>query len=108
MEVPRMGSSVSAKAMARAAVEGKRIIFNITGDWAVCGYLVGMDDFHWIVAEVGSSDSPEISLVHKTIPVVTFTAVTLEKETEEFRQNVKKIGQSFWDNCKKQYLGRNS
>jgi hypothetical protein len=103
-----MGSSVSAKAMARAAVEKKRLIFNITGDWSVCGYLVGMDDFHWVVAELDGSDSPIINLVHKSIPVVTFTAFTLQSEAEKFRQNVEKIGKSFWDSCNKQYLGRNS
>lgn len=58
---------MSSKQMAYAANAGTRLTFHFA-DERIHGYLVGMDDYHWLVAEVqtsGDQDSVTTHLVHK-------------------------------------------
>jgi hypothetical protein len=106
MKIPRQGSSASTKNLARAAVEGRRLNFHFSPEWQVSGYLVGMDDFHWVI--VGTEPSgPRVKLIHKSAPVVEITDSVLTKETPEFVKRVIEISESFRAYCLKNYLGRN-
>jgi hypothetical protein len=104
----RSGSAMSDKQIARAAVEGQRLIFR-TGAWTpVDGYVVGMDDYHWLIATVGdeSTDPVSTTLIHKTCPLVSFTDTYLADEPEEDRTVIQRIGRSFWESCVKLGLVR--
>jgi hypothetical protein len=106
MQIPRMGSSVSTKMLARAAVEGRRLHFRLTPSWLITGYLVGMDDFHWIIVGMGE-DLLRLQIIHKSVPAVEISDARLNTEPEEVVKKVTEIGQSFWSYCEKSYLGRN-
>lgn len=97
----KSGSAMSDKQIARAAVDGQRLIFR-TGAWTpLDGYVVGMDDYHWLIASPGELGEPvETTLVHKTCPLVSFTDTYLKDEPEEDRTEIERIGRSFWENCK--------
>lgn len=99
---------MSDKQIARAAVEGQRLIFR-TGAWTpVDGYVVGMDDYHWLIAAPGeeSTDPVITTLIHKTCPLVSFTDTYLADEPEEDRIVIQQIGRPFWESCVKQGLVR--
>jgi hypothetical protein len=104
MEIPRTGSIASTKAMARAAVEGRLITFSFSEEWIISGYLIGMDDFHWVIVEMASN--LKTNLIHKSVPHVVIGTSTLDTESEEFQRRAKEMGESFWGYCKKNYLGR--
>lgn len=73
------------------------------------GYLVGSDDFHWLVA-VNDPDSLEylLELVHKaSAPRIRIAPQPdLHTETKTFQNFVSQIGQGFWNFCNKNYLGK--
>lgn len=96
----KAGSAMSDKQIARAAVEGQRLIFRTVAFTPMDGYVVGMDDFHWLIASPGELGEPvATTLIHKTCPLVSFTDTYLADEPEEDRQEIQKIGRSFWESC---------
>jgi hypothetical protein len=94
----------STKAMARAAVDGRLITFSFSEERAISGYLIGMDDFHWVIVEMGRG--PNTNLIHKSVPHVAIGNPNLANESEEFQKRVREMGEPFWSYCKKNYLGR--
>lgn len=102
----KSGSGMSDKQMARAAVEGRRLIFRTVAFTPLDGYLVGMDDFHWLIASPGELDHEPVftTLVHKTCPLVSFTDTFLADEPEEERMEIQRIGRPFWEFCMTQGL----
>lgn len=104
----KSGSAMSDKQIARAAVNGQRLIFR-TGAWTpLDGYVVGMDDFHWLIASPGDLTGEPVTttLIHKTCPLVSFTDTYLADEPEEDRTEIEKIGRPFWAYCENQNLAR--
>lgn len=102
----RSGSFMSDRQIGRAAAEGQRLIF-ITLVGPVSGYVVGADDFSWLVATVASTvDRPGVVLVHKSCPIVEFEGIFLDAETEEDQKTVRDLGTAFWNHCKTKYLGK--
>ncbi len=100
----RSGAVMSSKQIGRAAHAGIKIAFH-TGVYDISGYVVGADDFHWLVVSIHREYGVYTALVHKTCPVVVFTADLLENETDGHRQAVEEIGSSFWEWCGRTYLG---
>lgn len=108
MDAPKRGSSVSDKQIARAASEGTQtVMFLGNAGGEITGYVVGMDDYHWLLASV-SEGLQIVHLVHKTCPLVSFLPLGLDQEDEEDRLWVTSVGKSFWDFCRRTYLGENS
>lgn len=100
----RQGAAMSTKQVARAAHAGIKIAFH-TGVMDFSGYVVGSDDFHWLVASAHPTYGVYTALVHKTCPVVVFTSDLLENEPENDREAIESIGSGFWEWCGKTYLG---
>lgn len=97
----KAGSSMSDKQIARAAVEGRRLIFRTVAFTPLDGYVVGMDDYHWLIASIGEelTDPVFTTLVHKTCPLVSFTDTYLADEPDEDRTAIQQIGRPFWESC---------
>lgn len=101
----RTGSTMSDRQMGRAAVEQKKLRFHgIAPHLTRDGYLVGMDDFHWLAA-VPDMGGSFVTLVHKACPLVDFLPVFLDDEEEDVQKWVEQVGRGFWEHCKKTYLG---
>lgn len=108
---------MSDRQMARAAVDGRLVIFiqelsrsNDPTDRSLRGFLVGADDYHWLVVpeellNLTHGDVPVI-LVHKSCPFVMISGDTrLSDWPESVQEKVASIGQGFWVHCKQAYLG---
>jgi hypothetical protein len=96
---PRQGSSMSAKQISRAAVDNRKLAFNLIAPPSrVAGYVVGMDDYHWLVAQ-GNED---LLLVHKgSAATVEFLSGFLSSEDTDFQEYTKRVGASFWDSLQR-------
>ena len=97
---------MSSKQMARAAVNGSRLSFRFGPDDTLHGYLVGMDDFHWFVAEVihpanGGEPTIETHLVHKgsAARVRFHRNAFLTDEDQAIQAEVQSIGGAFFTFC---------
>lgn len=79
--MPRMrGNSASQKQIDKSVLEGRAVAFTTTVG-LVTGYVVGADDYTWVV----SAHDGTVSLVHKTCPLVTLgqdTTIDLHPEAE--------------------------
>jgi hypothetical protein len=96
----KTGSAMSDKQIARAAVQGQRLIFRTVAFTPMDGYVVGMDDYHWLIASPGEQGEPvETTLIHKTCPLVSFTDTYLADEPDEDRKEIQRIGRPFWESC---------
>jgi hypothetical protein len=96
----KSGSAMSDKQMARAAVDGRMLLFRTGVLVPMDGYVVGMDDFHWLIATPSDGHEPvQMTLVHKTCPLITFTDHYLVDEDEVDRAKIQKIGSAFWNWC---------
>lgn len=105
---PRAGSIMSSKQMARAAVNGNRItVLFLSSDTSVSGYVVGMDDFHWMLA-VPQQNEVETVLIHKGGPdLVRIDRVhLLSHESHWVADEVHRIGGPFFDFCERAFLGK--
>jgi len=103
----KSGSHMSDKQMARAAVEGQRLVFRTGVEMPIEGYVVGMDDFHWLIATPSDTREPVMTtLVHKSCPLVQFTPLYLRDEDEEDRRLIQDIGVPFWRFCQSSGLAR--
>lgn len=94
-----MGSEMSRKQLGRAAADGKLITFHRSEYGPVTGYLVGMDDFHWLVV----STQQEQLLVHKglTPSLLIHPESTLQGSTIESLVN--EIGSAFRSYCMREF-----
>lgn len=98
------GSDVSSKQIAWAAVNGRLVKFSTTvGDYA--GYVIGQDDFHWVIATVPQSGTAhQTALIHKgSAAVVTITDSVLDSESDQIASSITMAGSPFWAFCRSQY-----
>lgn len=97
------GSQVSSKQIAHAAA-GRRQVRFVTSIETVSGYVVGQDDYHWLVATITQQSDVEVVLVHKgSAALVKFTDRTLSQEPQTAVDRIEKVGVAFWGWCKKTY-----
>lgn len=104
----RVGSSMSNKQVAYAATSGHQITFNLAhGYEPVEGYVVGADDYHWMVACVEDGDINKV-IVSKgnTVSLVLSPAPTLSDEPTNIQVAISEIGRGFWLYCDKTYFGK--
>lgn len=98
------GSAVSSKQIAWAAVNHRLVRFStLVGDRS--GYVIGQDDFHWIIATVPQEGSAhQTELIHKgSAAIVTITDHTLEAEPDPIEASITLAGSSFWAFCTATY-----
>lgn len=93
---------MSTKQMAYAARDGKRLTLN-TSVGSVTGYLVGMDDYHWLIAEVTETSEVCVSLVHKGLtPHARISRMPLlSDETPAIQAAVREAGGAFFSWCER-------
>jgi hypothetical protein len=106
----RRGSFMSDRQLARAAVDGKKITFKIIASeysYEVMGYVVGMDDYHWLVA-VPVAEGARLTLVHKgSADVINIPRDPhLNDEKPHVQEDVRAVGTDFWSFCRRNYLGQ--
>lgn len=103
------------KQLARAAVEGLKILFmvNLGSNYEVSGYITGMDTFHFMVIVPVKDEAGEETVDHSMMFVHKSAAVTkvllkerLADEPEFFQREVRRVGQRFWATCQETYMGR--
>lgn len=106
---------MSTKQMAYAAVKGRKLTVHGAGGAApVHGYLVGMDDFHWLLAEItwpGDGGKPQVDthLIHKSAPRIRISHTTsLSDEHDDVQALVNEIGRSFFAHCQEKILARST
>ena len=97
---------MSTKQMARAGFDGSRLSFHFDREDVLNGYLVGMDDYHWLVASVshpndGREQTVETHLVHKgsVARVRIHKHALLTQEPEPIKAEVESIGGAFFAFC---------
>ncbi len=71
-------SAASEKQMAHAAKSRKRVSVVLPDGSKVSGYLVGADNYHWVLL---SADG-HTHLVHKTAPAVTIEKMSIENDPD--------------------------
>jgi hypothetical protein len=102
---------MSNKQITHAALKGRKVTFRFLGSQPyheVAGYIVGLDDYHWLVAtpvpvtEWGASQTDEpitVAMVHKgraDLILISSTSL-LAAEHSLVRTAVEKIGTPFWE-----------
>lgn len=113
----QQGSQLTDKQIGKAAAYGRKITCRFFAQTAheVTGYVVGMDDYHWMIATVipestrTDKDEPiSLMLVHKSRVDVTVlhTESTLDNEDSEAQVAITQVGQKFWTYCENHYNGR--
>lgn len=75
----RRGSAASDKALARAVRDWREIHFHSDQQTVAKGWLIGLDDYHYVVAEIVGKGVQTV-LVHKRCLAVRITRVTLHEE----------------------------
>lgn len=102
----RQGSRMSDRQLARAATSGRRLTVHFHNDEPLYGYLVGSDDFHWLVAHRNVSYDHQVTLVHKgSTPRIDIAPhPTLDNEDPEYAAFVRQIGAGFWSFCTDNFL----
>lgn len=94
---------MSTKQIQWAVVEGRKVTFHPGyGLEPVSGYVVAMDDFHWLVA-APTTTSGEImtTMVHKRSPVVVISREpTLDGEEAADRVAIAVMGEKFVEYCR--------
>ena len=105
---PRRGSFLSDKQVTDASRRGRTVTFKILKSQPgheATGYVVGKDDYHWMVAcprllEVARTEGEDIItvvLVHKSADLIELgVSNTLDSLSEEHQVAIKKIGEPFW------------
>lgn len=75
-----------------------------TGD-TLQGYLVGSDDFHWLLAHKDEY-IPQVTLIHKgSTPRIDISpSPTLDSEDAKYQAFVRQIGAGFWSFCTDTFL----
>ena len=94
--------------MAYAATAGRKVTFwFLASDIHLEGYLVGMDDYHWLIA-ASKGDDVETTLVHKSsADLVTISKESsLDSEPDTVKVAVEEIGRGFFAFCDRTYFGK--
>jgi hypothetical protein len=96
---------MSSRQMARAATDGRRITLAwLDAKHEVNGYLVGMDDFHWLIL----ADDLQTHLIHKSSPdfVIIEKSCSLTSESSLLQETVDEMGRAFFNHCNRTFLGK--
>lgn len=117
--VERRGSFMSDRQIAQAAINGRRVTFRFLSSQPaheITGYIVGMDDYHWMVASVvpeaerpNPTDPPVLNaLVHKSqVDMIRLWPLSsIGDEPEPVQTLLSQIGGAFWRYCETRYTGR--
>lgn len=107
----RGGARMSTHQMAKAATTGRKVTFRwLSANQTVEGYLVGMDDYNWLITSIGRADDsqPQTLLVHKASPDLTVISAesSLDSETGRMQAAVQEIGRAFFAYCDKTFFGK--
>lgn len=81
---PRRGSSASEKQVAFAVRDQRMVEFALPDGRQKFGYIVGSDDYHWVVAD--PRDPGMVHLVHKSISCLSIHTRTLQSEPVAVRE----------------------
>ena len=97
---------MSTKQMARAAVEERLVTIWFSDTRTLSGYLVGMDDYHWLIAHE-QDRRIATSLVHKSVDHIQISPTrTLSSVSDPQNQAaIRRIGSPFFEYCRKTFLG---
>jgi hypothetical protein len=101
---------MSSRQIAHAATGGRRVTFLwLTAKHTIEGYIVGMDDFHWLVIPTDAFSDWQPVMIHKASPDITVisTESSLDSEPDHVKVAVEEIGRGFFTYCDKIFLGRN-
>ena len=100
---------MSSKQLAYAATVGRRITFDfLSSGRTIQGYLVGMDDFHWLVSYAVLGEVETVLLHKGAVDMVTLTGSrTLADEEPGVQVAIEATGQPFFDFCERTYFGKN-
>lgn len=116
----RQGSRKSTKTLARAAYMQRKldVVWPVgPQQWTtITGYLVGMDDYYLELVEVPHFPDlhlftvpPAVCIVHKAAPLIRIHGnKTLKDEEAVIREQVTKVGGTFWEHCRQMYSGKNN
>lgn len=101
---------MSAKQMIQAALVGRKLQFAVSTGTTRSGYLVGMDDYHWLVASPSAeTSSVNLYLLHKgSVPEVLFTTALLDSEPSTVGDAVRQVGDPFFSWCARHAANRNT
>jgi len=95
----RSGSAMSTRQLVYAATHGRKVTFQFGPDDDEQGYIVGMDDYHWMLAvPTWDTEHPvEVVLVHKGSAgrIKISQADDLSTERPLVQQAVDRIGGRF-------------
>lgn len=80
----RRGSRSSDSQIYFAVKEQRRVIARFPDGGEVAGYVLGLDDYHVVLMDTDRV----IHLVHKTIPCLSVTNLTLSQEHEEVAEEL--------------------
>lgn len=95
---------MSTKQIQYAVVQGRKVTFHPGYGLApVVGYVVAMDDFHWLVAAPTSTKGEIMTtLVHKRSPVVIISNQTdLDHEDVADKVAIEELGRLFFVHCER-------
>lgn len=73
----RRGSEASDRQIHAAVKEQRRIEVDLPSG-PISGYVMGMDDYHWVIA----ASSGQTYLVHKSAPCLVVTSVTIAEDPD--------------------------
>lgn len=91
---PVKGSHQSDKQIAYAVRDRRKVRAIIPGALEpVEGYVLAMDDYHWVVVDLRL----EVHLVHKSVPCFTVLRQTLDDEPADVAKQISEIIRSFRD-----------
>lgn len=108
----RSGSRVSSRQMAYASVNGRKITaiyFRGDAEHCVTGYVVGMDDYHWLIADTQVwQRTHELVLLPKgRVDLIRLSPdSTLDKEPDAVREAIEKQSRGFHVWCEQNNLLR--
>lgn len=105
----RRGSSASDKQVAWAVKDALAVAFHVfPGEPPVFGWVMGMDDYHWVVCSPAASHGVgvEIVLVHRSCPEVRITSVGLDTVDDLTALEVRKRVDRFQQYIMQQHFGR--
>lgn len=92
---------MSSRQLAYAAKNGRRVTFTFVHGDHEHGYIVGMDDYHWLLAVVtdDAAEPVEVTLIHKgSASRIKITAQdSLSQESSEVQKAVRRIGSKFFE-----------
>lgn len=98
----RRGSAASDKQVHRAVKEWQKIIFFPQMGPTVEGWVIGLDDYHWVVFDTHG----HTVLVHKSCPSLRITDVEPEALGEPKATKIREAGEPFRNHVLSEHFGQ--